>query len=186
MLGGCAPNSPKQPQPGPHLVCGAAGDPRALLGGQRVADVLEGLLSGGGQWSGGTGTHRAGVFISQQHDPTQQTSVSWPPPRRSGTTLVSGDTHFRKNSASFQIKSRSSLFCVKVLPKYSFLIPIFPFFTEFVSKVKFSYCVHNSQKWRLIIKHEGCVKLYHMKCLFCVLLGIICIPKCIKHEPTLL
>lgn len=35
------------------------------------------------------GSDRAGVFISQQHDPRQQTSVSWPPPRKSGTTLVS-------------------------------------------------------------------------------------------------
>lgn len=125
ILGWCCP---KQPQPWPHLVCSAAGVPRALLGRQRVADVLDGLLSGGGQWSGGTSTHRAHrlwsrrcfYFTAARSETANICQLIATAQKRNYTRqlTLSGDTHFRKNSASFQIKSRSSLFCVKVLPKY--------------------------------------------------------------------
>ncbi len=141
ILGWCCP---EQPQPWPHLVSSAAGVPRALLGGQRVADVLDGLLSGGGQWSGGASTHRAHrlwsrrcfYFTAARSETTNICQLTATAQKRNYACqlTLSGVSHFRKNCASFQIKSRSSLFLRKSLGrhwmiKYWSLIPIFPLFT---------------------------------------------------------
>lgn len=84
---------------------------RGLLGGQRVADILNGLLPGRGQWSGGTSTHRAAAdlwsrrcfYFTEAANICQLTANAQ---KRNYTCQLTRnrDVHFREASPLFKIK----------------------------------------------------------------------------------
>lgn len=155
--------APKQTQPWSHLLSSAAAGvqhiwaaaQRRLLGGQRVTDVLDGFLPGRGQRSGGASTHRADrlwsrrcfYFTAARTETANICQLTATAQMRNYTCqlTLNGDVHFRKNIATFQIKS-SRFFCLKVT-EWSNTHPWYLIY-RIVFKVLFSCCVRNSQKWR--------------------------------------